>query len=358
MADAPTRSAASPAPVLWIGGYTTRGEGRGPGLRALDAEAARAGRTEVLAEVPLAEPSYVVPHPTLPRSVVCVHETEHSAVSVVTLGPGDQPEVSTTPTGGWGACHVAVTQDGRFAVVAHYVSGSVAVIDLESGRRTATVALAGSPGPVADRQDAPHAHHVLLAPRFEDGGWLVLVCDLGTDAVHRFRLGTDGTLTEADAPVRLPAGTGPRHAALVAGRLLVVCELSSELWLGAPTDDGARTWHESARIPTTARPTPDGLAAALRLLPDAGAGTRVLVSTRGPDSFTVVDVSPADDDGPPLVARAEHAAGGRWPRDVLVDGELVWVACERGDVVTAVRWADGTEVARLASGTPTGLALT
>ena len=58
------------------------------------------------------------------------------------------------------------------------------------------------------------------------------------------------------------------------------------------------------------------------------------------------------------MARAEHAAGGRWPRDVLVDGELVWVACERGDVVTAVRWADGTEVARLASGTPTGLALT
>ena len=63
------------------------------------------------------------------------------------------------------------------------------------------------PGPVADRQAAPHPHEAILDPT----GQYILVPDLGADLVRVFCF-DEGSLYEHD-PLKVLPGSGPRHAA-------------------------------------------------------------------------------------------------------------------------------------------------
>ncbi|KAK5087809.1 hypothetical protein LTR05_002024 [Lithohypha guttulata] len=66
-----------------------------------------------------------------------------------------------------------------------------------------------SPGPVADRQNAPHPHQAILDPT----GKYMLVPDLGTDQIRVFSYNSDNlALNPLDSLVTDP-GAGPRHAA-------------------------------------------------------------------------------------------------------------------------------------------------
>lgn len=78
---------------------------------------------------------------------------------------------------------------------------------LSSAYQIETFSLA-EPGPVADRQEAPHPHETILDPT----GKFILVPDLGADLVRVFGINqTTGYLLELDPLVATP-GTGPRHA--------------------------------------------------------------------------------------------------------------------------------------------------
>src|SRR5690606_40186779 len=82
-------------------------------------------------------------------------------------------------------------------------------------------------GPVADRQEGPHAHFVAPFAHLgaaDDGSGDVLVVDLGTDELRRHDPGApDGTAPRVVAT--FPPGTGPRPlAALPSGPLVVVGE--------------------------------------------------------------------------------------------------------------------------------------
>src|SRR5215469_5697910 len=113
---------------------------------------------------------------------------------------------------GIGPCWVSIDDAGRFAFVAHYNSGSVAVIP---------VAPDGKPGPATDfvqhsgksvnpdRQTGPHAHCAVLDP----ANRFLFVCDLGLDKVMAYRFDAEhGKLTPADPPfTATKPGAGPRH---------------------------------------------------------------------------------------------------------------------------------------------------
>ncbi|RDW74617.1 uncharacterized protein DSM5745_07279 [Aspergillus mulundensis] len=100
----------------------------------------------------------------------------------------------------------------QFLVIAHY-SGS-AVTSYSVNRTTGTFNLSQTftfaipkPGPVPDRQDAPHPHGVVVDPT----GHFVLVPDLGADLVRIFRINErTGKLSE-QRPLVTPPGSGPRH---------------------------------------------------------------------------------------------------------------------------------------------------
>lgn len=103
---------------------------------------------------------------------------------------------------------------GRRAIaLAHYVGSGVSTWYLDgSGQFSANQQFdftLSKPGPVPDRQDAPHEHEAITDPT----GQYLLVPDLGADLVRVFGIDANSLkLTELD-PLHAPSASGPRHAA-------------------------------------------------------------------------------------------------------------------------------------------------
>jgi len=217
---------------------------------------------------------------------------------------GELTPLGAQPSGGASPAFVVLDPSERFAIVANYRGGSVAVLPIDAdGRLGAPVSIVqhtGS-GPNRDRQTAPHAHHVLVDPHTGE----LLVCDLGADRVVRYTL-DDGRLTPVGA-IDAPAGSGPRHAAVTdEGDLLVVGELDGTLQRHRRTRDG---FELAGVLEVGAHP------AALRLHP----GGLAAVSVRSSSEFVLVRIGR---DGP--IEAGRFPAGGRTPRDLLfVDDRLL-----------------------------------
>jgi len=112
-------------------------------------------------------------------------------------------------------CYITIDKTGKWALVANYTGGSVAVFpvleDGKLGEASDFVQHTGH-GPNPKRQESPHAHSINLSPdnRF------AFVDDLGLDELLVYKFDSArGTLTPNDPPfVTLDAGAGPRHFAL------------------------------------------------------------------------------------------------------------------------------------------------
>ena len=113
---------------------------------------------------------------------------------------------------GLAPCYVTLADSGRFVLVANYVGGNVAVLpvlkDGSLGEATQVEQFKGS-GPNRERQEAPHAHCILLDRANEHA----YACDLGTDRVlvYRFDRRTGKLTPNAQPSVSLKPGAGPRH---------------------------------------------------------------------------------------------------------------------------------------------------
>ncbi len=307
---------------LLVGAYTAEADGHATGIRSLHNTAHGAGKIslEERRGVTLPSPTFLVRHPTRPW-VFAVSEGSPAGVSSISVDAnGDLTLLSTVSSGGEGACHLAVTRDGRFVIVANYSSGSIATFAIrDDGTLTERVDLlefSGS-GPVADRQQGSHAHQVVV-----DGDEL-LVCDLGTDQIHRIRIEPEhGVLGDQRDPIELPAGSGPRHLVVVEDFLVVACELSGQVWFGRRTDDG---WEHIRSVATSTRAghvQPSGIAAE---------DHRVFLANRGVDTIAVFDVDP----GKAWLTRiTEFDSAGAWPRDVVVGHGLLWVSNQHSDEIS------------------------
>lgn len=298
--------------ALLIGGYTG-GERRGLELVTVGGDWPR------VAEQALTNPSWLVAG--VGDTVLAVGESDGSAVTLLVLddiSPDSPDGLAIGPTldlSGSGACHGAVA--GSFLVVAHYGSGSVSAVQLDATgapvRETAHLQFTGS-GADAERQEAPHAHQVVV-----DGDEL-LVCDLGTDRVHRLRLTPEGALETAAPALELPAGFGPRHLVRTGDLVVVLGELRGELWLGRID---AEHVHQLDLVPSTGHSgsQPSGL----RIDADG----LLWSAQRGPDTIAVHRI---EDDR--LVLVTEFASGGRWPRDLVLVDDLLLVANQESAQVT------------------------
>ena len=156
----------------------------------------------------------------------------------------------------------------------------------------------------------------------------LLVCDLGTDRIHRLRLDPAGQFHRAADPILLPPGSGPRHAVVVGELLIVACELSSELWVGRRSDDG---WVQLRVLSTTAATTsprqPSGIVTN---------GRTVAVATRGPDTIATFAIEP----GVGLRPLAEVASGGAWPRAIELRGDHLWVSNQNSGRIAILDLSD------------------
>ena len=305
---------------VFVGGYTAESGGNAVGVTSLlNERSGKRVRLEPHSTMPLTSPTWLTHHPRLPVLLATSETNPATLTSLRYEADGSLLLLSTVATGGDGACHVAVTADGAYAIVASYRSGLIATVPIDStgilsdpvdGRQF------GGSGPVANRQEGPHAHQVVVA------GDELLVCDLGADQIHRLRIDDAGVLAGAGDPIGLPPGSGPRHLVVVAEHLVVACELSGELWLAVR--DGAG-WRQAQLVATSTREghvQPSGIAAD---------GTRVYVANRGVDTIAVFDLDPA---AATLTPVTEFDCGGAWPRAISVDGGLLWVSNQNSDRVS------------------------
>lgn len=307
-------------------------------------------------------PSFLARHPERPVLYAVNEMAPAGRLSAWAIGPGSTLRpLGTVSSGGGDPCHLLVHPAGRALYACNYASGTVATVllepaggfdpmALERGEPTVVLGHHGT-GPERARQEGPHAHFAAFAP---SGRW-VLVVDLGTDELRRYRVEPDGRLVADGIAARLPAGTGPRHLAFgPRGALYVVGELDVTVhtlrW-----DDTSGTASHVQVLPACGT----GLRSGHRVLPAhlGLAGGRLYLSVRGADVIAVFEVS---EDGA-LRPSAEVDSGGTWPRHFAVEVGRMIVANQTGGGLAALalgepRSADGHAPAEHAqAGIPTVL---
>lgn len=300
-------------PIVYTGTFTS---GKSLGIYAwelhLDSGALTPAAPPALAE----NPAYLAWGG--PNRLYCVCESPMfrgqygGGVAAFAAGPGDGDlhPLNSQPTHGISPCYLSVDPSHKFLLTAQYVEGTLCVFPLEPDGAIApcscVIRHSGPTGPVADRQERPHAHCI----RFTPDGSLVLAVDLGLDRVKAYRLDAEAAALRPapELDVVLRPGSGPRHIEFshTGEFLYVACEVSSEIAVFHKT--GAR--YEPVQYIST---LPDGwrgenTAAALRFSPD---GRFLYVSNRGHDSLAWF--APARDGT--LALRGFASCGGVGPRD-------------------------------------------
>lgn len=331
----------SPHGIVWWGTYPEAGAGTATGVgegiwrqTADDAQLALA----------LDAPSFLVKHPHLPI-IYAVSETDQTTVHVIDVADADSPrEIASVATGGRSGCHLLMAPDGRTVYVSHYMSGDLAVVQLdEDGIPTsdtpAQVFHHSGSGPRSDRQEASHAHFAGFGP----GHHHVLVCDLGTDELRRYSRRDDGLLEDHGIAASLPPGAGPRHFEVRGEHIYVLCELDHHLrtlrW-----DHGSGTAELIAEVPSTTAPLRSDTTLfdshVVLVSGDEHRGGNsgddvLLVGVRGADVIAVFDLAPEGE------ARYRGSFdAGFWPRHFAVVQDRLHVGAERGHEVRAYALAD------------------
>ncbi len=233
-------------------------------------------------------------------------------------------------SGGGIPCHLTAHPAGRHLLTANYSTGSVAVHPIRPDGSLAeasqVIGHRGS-GPDSPRQDGPHPHMVLCDPRTDPDRGDVLVADLGTDTVYRYRLDVpSGRLSEVGR-IAMPPGTGPRHLAVRGRYGYVVGELASTVTV---VDLAASPPSVLATVATRLRPGSEhSQPSAVTMSPD---GRVLYVLNRGPDSIATLTV-----DGPEIRLVDEVGSGGAQPWDAVIDDGFLYVANQHSNAVTVFR---------------------
>ena len=227
-------------------------------------------------------------------------------------------------SGGSEPCHLVVHPDG-YLLVANYgysEAGSVAALPIAADGSLDSPMVLGRetvPGPDPERQGESHIHQVVLG-----NGSEVLVVDLGADEVISY-LFTYGGLVD---PVvsRAPSGAGPRHLVqLPGGDIAVSGELSSTLLRARRADRLFVGW---SATPATDAPA---VAGGKNYPSDIRLGSRpdvVYVANRGANTVAALSVSTGE------ILR--EGPCGAVPRQLAVDGELIYVAATDSDEVNVL----------------------
>jgi 6-phosphogluconolactonase len=302
--------------TLLIGGYSG-GKGAGTGITVLDGDLASGHR--ITATVPAECASWIARHPELPV-LYAVEETDNGHVQAWSLTDGTPGEpLGRSATGGAEPAHLTVDSSGRFLITANYSGGSISVHELGTdgsiGRQTDLVR--HERHGELDRQEQAHPHMV------RDVGGMLLVTDLGGDAIYRYRLSPDGKLMP-ERIVATPPGSGPRHMLPVGDHYYVTAELSGQV-LGYDADGQLLGAVPASRADGPNQPSEL-----------ASNGRYLYVANRGPDTVSVF--APGGPSGshasPQYVTEVQV---GAWPRHIAIDDDLLYVANERSHEVMVLR---------------------
>jgi len=316
------RSQVSKDMLLYVGTYTS-GPSKSEGiyLYRFDGRNGRITPHKVVKGVE--EPSFLAID-RRQKFLYAVNETldyqgqKSGAVSAFAIDPrtGSLSFLNKQPSMGGAPCHISISNDGRYALVANYIGGNVAVLPIEeSGSlgRSVDVRQHEGKGP-KKQQEAPHAHSVLL----DDKNRFAFVNDLGTDkiVIYEFDRNTGNLSPNLSQPFyKARPGAGPRHFkihpngrfAFTVNELdMTVTSLNFDAKLGKLSEV-----QTLSTLPTSyAGPNS---CADLHISPD---GNFLYASNRGHDSIVSYRIDPKTGS----LQLIEHVpTGGKTPRNFTID---------------------------------------
>lgn len=348
----------------YVGTYTGS-SGNGEGIYLFDYEPGNGSlhSRRLVARTP--SPSWIAVHPSR-KFLYAVNEVADfsggsGSVSAFAIEPdGGLRPLNTVSSEGAGPAHLSLDATGKFALVANYGGGSIAVLPIEdSGRLGRAVEVRRNEGNVGDPQathaptgsfavsghDAPHAHMIAVSPdnRF------VLATDLGQDRIYIY--GFDAISGKLATPyhgrsVMLPSGDGPRHFAFhPSGKWLYSLQEEASTVARFHWDAQRGELHDEETVSVL----PEGFqgtsfASEILVAPD---GKALYAANRLHDTIAVFRI---DGDGR-LEWQGETATGGDYPVQCRIDpGGRFFFACNRrSDAITSFRIEPGTGALR-----PTG----
>ncbi|KAA5546688.1 lactonase family protein [Adhaeribacter rhizoryzae] len=228
-------------------------------------------------------------------------------------------------TGGGAPCYISLDKSNKFALVANYVGGNVAIFPLQPNGHLGNLRTKQQhqgKGPNVKRQEAPHAHCIVPAPDNK----FVFAIDLGIDKVKSYRLDTKqgGLIPNPEGDFTTKAGAGPRHLTFHPnGKFaFLIHELDNTISvLAYNSTNGSFTQTQSVST-LPAGVTQESFCADIHVSPN---GKFLYGSNRGHDSLVVYAIN-AETGNLTLV---EHVrTQGKWPRNFGFDpsGNILLVA--------------------------------
>ncbi len=211
-ADAPAEPAGTH--IAFVGTYTS-GAAKGIYAYRYDSGSGSMSSLGLVAESP--NPSFLALHPN-GEYLYAVNEGDpdsptNGSVSAFRINKetGELTFLNKVDSMGEAPCHVSVDHTGKFLFVANFTAGNISSWRIQPDGSIGEIAshIQHTGSSVHPRQDAPHAHEVVVSA---DNSRL-FVPDLGMDKVMIYKINAEtGELTANDPPAAaLTPGTGPRH---------------------------------------------------------------------------------------------------------------------------------------------------
>ena len=229
-----------------------------------------------------------------------------------------------------GTCHIALDHSGRTLLAADYGGGSAASFKVTDGRLSKAVWTEHytGKGPVADRQEAAHAHFASYSPdnRF------AYINDLGSDCIHIYSLNAGAAELKPAGKYSAHPGSGPRtlHFHPNGSTAYSMNELTSTVdvlkWAKA---DGSLTFVTRIKLlPAASHAKSTGCDTVI-----TRDGRNVYFANRGDDfiyAFT------ADPETGALTPIGRTTSGGKTPRNFTLDPSERWmlVANQNSDLLS------------------------
>jgi 6-phosphogluconolactonase (cycloisomerase 2 family) len=340
--------------LAYVGTYTTAvdGGGHGEGIYVfeMDTRTGELSNRKLAAKTP--NPSWIAIHPSR-KYLYAINEVAdfaggNGSVSAFAIDPatGDLTLLGTVSSAGAGPAHMSLDATGKFAFVANYAGGTIAVLPILDGGRLgdavdvrpdigsvgASHATGAPRGSFAiSGHDAPHAH--MIAP--DPANKFVLATDLGQDRIYAYRFdAATGKLTPNGDPVSLLSGDGPRHFAFHPnGRWLYLLEEEASTIVFFHYDPANGTLTSSQKISAL----PPGFAG-------TSFGSEIQVSPNGRFLYCAnrlhdtISICSIGSDGK-LTLIGEASTLGDYPRYIAFDpsGALLFACDQRSDCVTSFR---------------------
>ena len=343
--------------LLFVGTYTQEnGKDSGSkGIYSFDFDGSSGKVTPLGVAAETINPSFLAVAPGR-KFLYAVNETHDykgaasGGVTAFRIDPkaGKLTQLNEVASRGSDPCYISFDRSGKYALVANYTGGNVAVFPISTdgrvGEASSVVKDAGALGPNKERQDTPHAHWIEVSARNR----FAYVADLGLDRVLIYKFdATKGVLTPGEPAkaasgggvsdtknafsATLAPGTGPRHIAFSksADFMYVLGEVDSTVTVFA--NEGKETFRSVQKISAL----PAGFsgkndAAEIAIHPS---GKFLYTSNRGDDSIAVFTIDPASGK---LTFTQRVPSGGKTPRNFALDPQgthLLAANEESGNIV-------------------------